>query len=98
MPDEITSSAKADAFMTFAQILTRQNEMIDKMSALFNSVNDLNSRLSSIESNLASKGTSYNIDNLHKDMIDYQQYINNQLTEIKNTLAERELVWVNREG
>ena len=31
-------------------------------------------------------------------MIDYQQYINNQLTEIKNTLAERELVWVNREG
>ena len=81
MPDEITASAKAEAFMTFAQILTRQNEMIDKMSALFNSVNDLNDRLSSIESNLASKGTSYNIDNLHKDMINYQQYINNQLPD-----------------
>lgn len=98
IPDEITSSAKADAFMTFAQILTKQNEMIDKMSALFNSIADLNSRISDIESNLASKGTSYNIDNLHQDMINYQQYINNQLLEIRNTLAERELVWVNREG
>ncbi|MBO5003839.1 MAG: hypothetical protein J6D03_00930 [Clostridia bacterium] len=98
IPDEITDSAKADAFMTFSQILTKQNEMIDKMSSLFDRINDLNSRISAIESNISSIGTAYNIDGINQNMINFQQYINNQLIEIKNTIAERDLVWINREG
>ena len=98
MPDEITTSAKADAFMTFAQILTRQNEMIDKMSKLFDMMNAMNSRMNDIESNLASVPTGDNLDSIRQDIINLEQYLNNQLTYIRNTLSEYNLVWVNREG
>jgi uncharacterized protein YdcH (DUF465 family) len=98
MPDEITSSAKADAYMTFAQILTKQNALIDKMDNLFKMVNDLNSRITDVESNLASSGTSNNLDSLKQDMVDLEVSVNSQITELKNTLADMDLVWTNREG
>lgn len=98
MPDELESSAKAEAFNTFAQILTRQNEMMDKMNEMFKMMANLNSRISDVESNLASTGTSYNLDGLHQDIINLEVYMNNQLTDIRNTIAERDLIWVNREG
>lgn len=98
MPDEITSSAKADAFMTFAEILTRQNEMIDKMGKLFDMMNSMNSRLNDIESNIMTVPTGNNLDSLRHDMINLEQYINGQLSDIRNTLNEYNLVWVNREG
>lgn len=98
MPDEITETSKLDAFMTFAQILTRQNEMMDSLTLMMGQIADISNRLNIVESNLGSSGTSNNLDGMKQEIVNMNNYLNNQLTEIRNEIAERELKWINREG
>lgn len=98
MPDEITETSKLDAFMTFAQILTRQNEMMDSLTLMMDQIADISNRLNIVESNLGSSGTSNNLDGMKQEIVNMNNYLNNQLTEIRNEIAERELKWINREG
>lgn len=67
---EIDQSDRMDAFSTFAQILVRQNKMLDKLSTINTTISALGNRIANIEANLSSVGTSYNIDGIHKEMID----------------------------
>lgn len=73
---EVDQSQKADAFMTFSQILARQNDLISKMMKMTSQISSLTTRVADVESNLKSYGTSYNIDGLHKEIIDLQKQIN----------------------
>lgn len=79
-PTEIDDSSKADAFMTFSQILTRQNKIIDKFNELSIQVLELNNKLNSVIGNLKSIGTTSNIDGLHLEIVELQKQIN----ELKN--------------
>ena len=74
-PNEIDDSSKADAFMTFSQILTRQNKIIDKFNALSNQVLELNNKLNDVIGNLKSLGTTSNIDGLHLEIVELQKQI-----------------------
>lgn len=98
MPGEVEPSASAEAFLTFSQILTRQNQMMDKMNNLFVMMDALNKRMSDLESNLGSMGTSYNMDGLHQELINYENNVNSQLIDIRNEMSKFSLRWVNREG
>lgn len=75
-PNEIDDSSKADAFMTFSQILTRQNKLIDKFNDLSKQVLDLNNKLNDVIGNLKSIGTTNNIDGLHLEIVELQKQIN----------------------
>ena len=75
-PNEIDDSSKADAFMTFSQILTRQNKIIDKFNNLSNQVLELNNKLNDVIGNLKSLGTTSNIDGLHLEIVELQKQIN----------------------
>ncbi len=75
-PNEIDDSSKADAFMTFSQILTRQNKIIDKYNDLSKQVLELNNKLNDIIGNLKSLGTTSNIDGLHLEIVELQKQIN----------------------
>ena len=75
-PNEIDDSSKADAFMTFSQILTRQNKIIDKFNALSTQVLELNNKLNDVIGNLKSLGTTSNIDGLHLEIVELQKQIN----------------------
>ena len=75
-PNEIDDSSKADAFMTFSQILTRQNKIIDKFNDLSNQVLELNNKLNDVIGNLKSLGTTSNIDGLHLEIVELQKQIN----------------------
>ena len=79
-PNEIDDSSKADAFMTFSQILTRQNKLIDKFNDLSKQVLDINNKLNDVIGNLKSIGTTNNIDGLHLEIVELQKQIN----ELKN--------------
>ena len=75
-PNEIDDSAKTDAFMTFSQILTRQNNIIDKFNDLSKQVLELNNKLNDVIGNLKSLGTTNNIDGLHLEIVELQKQIN----------------------
>ena len=75
-PNEIDDSSKADAFMTFSQILTRQNKIIDKFNDLSKQVLELNNKLNDVIGNLKSLGTTSNIDGLHLEIVELQKQIN----------------------
>ena len=83
---EVDQSAKTAAFMTFAQTLTRQNELLDKMSYMMNVINNINERIDDIDANLKSCGTSYNIDGLHLEMADLKSYVSNSLNDMQNEI------------
>lgn len=73
--DDIEQSQNAAAFMTFAQILTRQNSLLNKMSEISSQMTGLNNRLSAVESNINSIATMSNIDGIHKEIVDLQMQI-----------------------
>lgn len=75
-PNEIDDSSKTDAFMTFSQILTRQNKIIDKFNDLSKQVLKLNNKLNDVIGNLKSLGTTSNIDGLHLEIVELQKQIN----------------------
>lgn len=83
---EVDQSAKTAAFMTFAQTLTRQNELLDKMSYMMSVINNINERIDDIDANLKSCGTSYNIDGLHLEMADLKSYMSNSLNNMQNEI------------
>ena len=62
--------------MTFSQILTRQNKIIDKFNDLSKQVLELNNKLNDVIGNLKSLGTTSNIDGLHLEIIELQKQIN----------------------
>ena len=85
---EVDQSAKASAFMTFAQALVRQNKMMDKISELTNTLSYVTSRINGIEANLKSVGTSYNIDGLHVEMAYLNSYMSNALAYMQSEIDQ----------
>lgn len=98
MPSEITNTTKSDAFMTFAQILTRQNDLIDSMSDINRNLIDMSQRLSLLEKKVSSLGTTYNLDNFEYEINNFKNEVNNKIINIENQISETQLQWVNKEG
>lgn len=83
---EIDQSDRLDAFNTFAQILVRQNKMLDKISTINTTINGISNRLSNLEANVNSVGTSYNIDGLHTELISLRSNLTYELVGISKNL------------
>lgn len=98
MPSEITDDSKKDAFMTFAQILTSQAELVTKMSEVMTTISAMNQRLTNVESGIASVLTSYNLDNFRQEINDFKIYTNNQISALSDRITDMELKWVNKEA
>lgn len=81
---EIDQSDRSSAFMTFSQILIRQNRLLDKMSSMTTDITALNNRLSYVEANLKSVGTAYNIDGMHKEMVDMRTSVRNRFRDVRH--------------
>lgn len=98
MPSEITQDAKKEAYLTFAQILSRQNEVLDKVSDLYKSFSSLSNRMSTIESAMGAVLNSYNLDNFRKEYADFKNEVTYQVTYLASTIEALDLRWVNRES
>lgn len=96
MPSEITDDSKKIAFATFAQVLSRQNTLIDKINTMINNISYLSSRVTSLESQLGSVLTSYNIDSIKQDISNYKTYTYNRIDELQNSITALDLKWVER--
>lgn len=88
---EVDQSDRTAAFMTFSQILIRQNQLLNKMMNMTTQISALNKRVADVESNLKSTGTSYNIDGLHKEIIDVRKDCSYMLTQMQQEIDEMKL-------
>ena len=86
MPSDMQTNATTNAFTTFSQVLASQAEMVKTFNKLTQSFEAINQRMTNIEFQLANIGTSYNIDSIHKEMIDYEIEMNNNYNTFKDTI------------
>lgn len=84
MPDETTNTNNANAFETFSQILIRQNNILECINDFTVSLNDFNKRLANLETKMNWAGTTYNLDNMHVEMLSFENKINKQIDNIKD--------------
>jgi hypothetical protein len=71
IPGEITQDASKEAFATFAQVLIRQNNLLNKFEELTSSISYITSKINDLEGQLNTIGTSYTSDVLNTRMIHF---------------------------
>lgn len=86
MPNDMTTNYNTNAFSTFAQVLASQANMIESFNKMINQFSYLNDRISNIETQIANLGTSYNIDGIHLELIDYEKQTNDKFNNFKTEI------------
>jgi hypothetical protein len=86
MPDDFNTNAIANSFATFSQVLTRQNDIMDTMNKLLVQFSYMNNRISNIEGQLKQIGTTYNIDGIHHELINYERKMQTDFDEYKSQI------------
>ena len=81
---QIDQTARTASFNTFAQLLIKQNEFIDRFNELNKQISNLNNRVVELESTIKNFGTLNNIDKLSKQLSSLQTQINALSKEIKH--------------
>lgn len=79
-PNEKTNS---NAFPTFAMILSRQNEILDKFQYLENLISEQNNVIAKIRSDIQHINTIENVDNIKKNFIEYEYNMTNKFNDLK---------------
>lgn len=73
-------------FATFAQILSRQNQLIDKFNDVTTNIHSLNDRIVNIENQLRNIGTIDNIDSIRRELISYESELSGDLEKFKDQI------------
>lgn len=87
LKNEIESDATADAYHTFAEVLARQNRVLDQFEKINTTLQGMNTRLTLVESQVKSIASQANIDDL-------KIMINNVKTELETEIQNiTKLYW-----
>ena len=89
MPSELTTNSNTNAYATFAQVLASQSSMIDNFNKLNATIATMNEHIRNMESQLANLGTSYNIDNIHREFNNFEIAMNNKFTILKDDVINQ---------
>lgn len=73
MPSDMTSNSNTNAFTTFSQVLASQSDMVKQFEKMTSMYQNLINEISEIRSQIANIGTSYNIDGIHRELLDYEK-------------------------
>ena len=86
VPNEITQDSTKEAFATYSQVLIRQNRLLDTLEQVTEKIVKLNKRIDLFESKLNSIGTSYTVDKMHSELINFEQYSQNNFNKFKEEI------------
>ena len=89
MPSELTTNSNTNAYATFAQVLASQSAMIDNFNKLTRTIAYMNDHIRNMESQLANLGTSYNIDNIHREFNNFEINMNNKFNVLKDDVISQ---------
>lgn len=79
-------TTNADAFNTFAIILSRQNDMLNEFKKISSQMQNLQKQISEIRSELKNKATLPNIDKIQIDLINYKKALSTELEDYKKKI------------
>lgn len=83
MPSDMLTNSNTNAYSTFAQVLTSQAAMVEKFIELQKEIAEIHDHISNMNSQLSNIGTSYNIDNIHREFNNFEIEMNNKFTSLK---------------
>jgi hypothetical protein len=86
IPGEITQDSTKEAFATFAQVLIRQNDIMNKMEEMMNCFAYFTERIDGLENELKIVGTSYTSDVLNTRMIHFMHNQEEKLNAFKEEM------------
>lgn len=89
IPSELTTNSNTNAYATFAQVLASQSSMIDNFNKLTRTIANMNDHIRNMESQLANLGTSYNIDNIHREFNNFEINMNNKFNVLKDDVINQ---------
>ena len=89
MPSDMTTNSNTNAYATFAQVLASQAAMIDNFNKLSATIANMNDHIRNMESQLANIGTSYNIDNIHREFNNFEINMNNKFSVLKDEVINQ---------
>ena len=89
MPSDLTTNSNTNAYATFAQVLASQSAMIDNFNKLTRTIAYMNDHIRNMESQLANLGTSYNIDNIHREFNNFEINMNNKFNVLKDDVINQ---------
>lgn len=87
-PNNPNDLSISNAFPTFAMILSRQNEVLDKFNEIQSLVIAQNSRITQLEAKLNNTDTAYNIDKVKRDFINYEYDMTNKFNSLKQEMYD----------
>lgn len=88
LPSEISNESKSNSFATFAMVLSKQNEILEKFNELEKIIRSNSKRISNLESKMNNIGTQSNIDGLYTKMATYKQELDANYNEVVNNVKE----------
>ena len=89
MPTDMLTNSDTNAYSTFAQVLASQASMVDEFMKITKLVSGLENHIRNMESQLANLGTSYNIDNIHREFNNFEIEMNNKFNDLKSDILEQ---------
>ena len=73
--EEVGQSAKAEAFMTFASVLSKQNDIMVRFEEFSSVLSSLQQQISDVQSQLSNISTSYSLESVKEDVIKLQDEV-----------------------
>jgi len=89
MPTDMLTNSDTNAYSTFAQVLASQASMVNKFIEVMTQIGNLENHIRNMESQLTNIGTSYNIDNIHREFNNFEIEMNNKFNSLKDDVLEQ---------
>ena len=89
MSSDMLTNSNTNAYSTFAQVLTSQAAMVEKFIELQKEIAEIHDHISNMNSQLSNIGTSYNIDNIHREFNNFEIEMNSKFTSLKEDVLSQ---------
>lgn len=93
IPTEVADSRNGDAFATYAQVLCRQNDMLNEFNTLSIQIKELMSKVANLENIVTKLNLSGATSSLEQEIADLNIRLNNYMTETNTKIENSILRW-----
>lgn len=89
IPGEVSQNSIKDGYATYSQILVRQNKLLDKLESIISQMNILSNRIDQCEGKLSNIGTSYSVDKMKEELINFENHITKNFNDFKDEVYSK---------
>ena len=86
--NQTNDTSNSNAFPTFAMVLSKQNEILEKFNYLEGVILSQQEQINSIQSQIKNTALESNIDSIKKNFMKYQHDMTEKFNKLKQTVSE----------